>query len=119
MVGIKDPMVALFSEQLGIESQDLEEFFNVLSDYGEHPVDLETFVVGCIKMRGMAKSIDMVETIINVQRGFREVHTVQSSMGDQLWHIATEVMSLNRTVAALSLPIKEAHGAKAEIDERI
>ena len=60
-------MVA-FASSLDIEASQLEQFFGILSGGGERVVDLETFVVGCIKLRGVAKSMDLMEVLITQQR---------------------------------------------------
>merc|ERR1719215_2358439 len=57
------PKIVAFAESLDIEVNDLEQFFGVLSTQGQRPVDLESFVVGCIKLRGVAKSMDMIDVL--------------------------------------------------------
>ena len=42
----------LFASSLGLDVMDLQSFFDVLSAGGQRAVDVETFVVGCIKMKG-------------------------------------------------------------------
>lgn len=63
---LRDPNLAAFAASLGLEANDLEQFFNILSAGGKRSVDLETFVVGCIKLRGPAKSMDVTELLIQV-----------------------------------------------------
>jgi len=41
----------------------MQQFFNLLSSNGNKPVDLETFVVGCIKLKGAAKSMDLMDLV--------------------------------------------------------
>jgi len=55
----KPPMLAFFSK-LELDVMDVAQFFEILSDEGQHLVDLETFITGCIKMRGTAKSMDLL-----------------------------------------------------------
>merc|ERR1712048_1041695 len=66
-----DPSVHAFAEALDIELLDLEQFFSVLSDKGRRPVNLENFVIGCIKMKGSAKSMDLMD-LIHFQKAFAE-----------------------------------------------
>ncbi len=54
-----DPEMLAFTAELELEAPDVKQFFNVLAAGGKRTVDLEAFVVGCIKLRGNAKSIDM------------------------------------------------------------
>merc|ERR1712167_419622 len=54
-----------FAESLEIEAGDLQQFFTILSANGSRRVDLETFVIGCIKLRGMAKSMDLMDLLLS------------------------------------------------------
>jgi len=60
---LNDPEVRAFASCLDIEVVDTKQFFCILSNNGTRAVDLETFVVGCIKLRGMAKSMDLMDLI--------------------------------------------------------
>merc|ERR1719469_539520 len=71
----QDEMLA-FASSIDIESQDLDQFFCILSSNGERPVDVESFVVGCIKLRGVARAMDMVDCLINI----RAVYDVQREL---------------------------------------
>merc|ERR1719230_2070854 len=64
--------VVAFAESLEIETTDLEQFFSILSANGTRPVDLETFVVGCIKLRGVAKSMDLMDLLITQKKFVEE-----------------------------------------------
>jgi hypothetical protein len=55
------PEMMAFAAQMGIDALDVKQFFTVLSCNGRRAVDLETFVVGCIKLKGMAKSMDLMD----------------------------------------------------------
>lgn len=63
-------MVA-FTSSLDIDLVDARDFFSILSNNGTLDVDAETFVVGCMKLRGSARSVDLY----NVQRLLEQVHT--------------------------------------------
>lgn len=65
---MSDARMVAFAESLDIDTSNLEQFFNILSQNGRRAVDLETFVVGCIKLRGMAKSMDMMDVLISQRR---------------------------------------------------
>lgn len=64
----RDPMLVAFANSLDIEPDALEQFFGLLSGGGKRPVDLETFVVGCIRVRGHAKSMDLLDLLVTQQR---------------------------------------------------
>merc|ERR1712032_1498834 len=61
---LEDPEMAAFAASFGIEATDLEQFFGILSANGQRLVDLETFVVGCVKLKGQARSVDMMDILI-------------------------------------------------------
>jgi len=58
---LADPRLRAFAESLELEVNDLEQFFSILSNGGRNEVDMESFVIGCIKLRGNAKSIDLMD----------------------------------------------------------
>lgn len=64
-----------FALTLGIEATDLDQFFTILSANGSRNVDLETFVVGCIKLRGMAKSMDVLECVLAQRQTQQDLHS--------------------------------------------
>merc|ERR1712039_1048728 len=40
---------------------------------GNRPVDLETFVVGCIKLQGMARSMDLMDVMLSQRKAHDEI----------------------------------------------
>eukprot|EP00930_Biecheleria_cincta_P001654 TRINITY_DN10278_c0_g1_i2.p1 TRINITY_DN10278_c0_g1~~TRINITY_DN10278_c0_g1_i2.p1 ORF type:complete len:610 (+),score=83.19 TRINITY_DN10278_c0_g1_i2:31-1860(+) len=62
------PIVAAFASMLDIDLYDVRQFFRILSQEGRINVDLETFVVGCIRLRGKARSIDLVDLMLSHDR---------------------------------------------------
>jgi len=63
-LSFKDPETVAFAATLDIDVKDLKQFFYILSRNGSRSVDLETFVVGCIRLRGTAKSMDVMESVL-------------------------------------------------------
>lgn len=61
---LSDPRLAAFAESLEIDTMDLQQFFTILSAGGRRRVDLDTFVIGCIKLRGAAKSMDLIDLLL-------------------------------------------------------
>merc|ERR1712216_171688 len=57
---LADKKMKAFAASLDVEPYDVLQFFTALSSSGQSGFDLETFVVGCIKLRGYAKSIDLM-----------------------------------------------------------
>lgn len=58
---ISDRRMVAFASAMDIEAVDFCHFFNILSMGGKTALDLETFVDGCIRMRGQARSMDVFE----------------------------------------------------------
>eukprot|EP00927_Polykrikos_kofoidii_P057797 TRINITY_DN5198_c0_g1_i2.p1 TRINITY_DN5198_c0_g1~~TRINITY_DN5198_c0_g1_i2.p1 ORF type:complete len:576 (+),score=75.51 TRINITY_DN5198_c0_g1_i2:101-1828(+) len=54
------PHMMAFAASLDIDTSDLQQFFSILSNNGTTAVDMETFVVGCIRLRGSARSMDVI-----------------------------------------------------------
>lgn len=69
---LDDPRMQAFVTSLNIDASDAMSFFKMLSSGSASGVDLETFVVGCIKLRGEARSMD----IFALQRGQAELEKV-------------------------------------------
>eukprot|EP00747_Dinoflagellata_sp_TGD_P085320 gnl/TRDRNA2_/TRDRNA2_162842_c4_seq1.p1 gnl/TRDRNA2_/TRDRNA2_162842_c4~~gnl/TRDRNA2_/TRDRNA2_162842_c4_seq1.p1 ORF type:complete len:110 (+),score=24.00 gnl/TRDRNA2_/TRDRNA2_162842_c4_seq1:121-450(+) len=67
-----------FMSKLEIEAMELETLFKLLSDDGHQTVDLETFVVGCMKIRGPARSMDLVGLIEMEHKKGRKVEKLLS-----------------------------------------
>merc|ERR1711879_158787 len=64
---LEEPVVLEFARTLDIEILDVKQFFMMLSGNSSKPVDLDSFVTGCIKLRGLAKSIDLL-TLVHTSR---------------------------------------------------
>jgi len=65
---LQDPRLRAFAESMDLEVNDLEQFFSILSNGGRNEIDLESFVIGCIKLRGNAKSIDLLDLMTSQRR---------------------------------------------------
>jgi Ca2+-binding EF-hand superfamily protein len=68
----EDAKMTWFCVQLDIDIFDVSQMFELCSDGGKQHVDLETFVVACIRLKGAAKSSDLVELLHRVTRKFTE-----------------------------------------------
>eukprot|EP00929_Paragymnodinium_shiwhaense_P015583 TRINITY_DN12369_c0_g1_i1.p1 TRINITY_DN12369_c0_g1~~TRINITY_DN12369_c0_g1_i1.p1 ORF type:complete len:836 (+),score=150.79 TRINITY_DN12369_c0_g1_i1:237-2510(+) len=77
---LQDPEAMAFASTLNIELTDLKQFFAGLSHNGTRPVNLETFVVGCIRLRGPAKSMDLLELIFHEREATEEIRQQLSEL---------------------------------------
>jgi len=100
-------MVA-FSHRLGIDVVDVEHFFILLSRNGTEAICLRTFVLGCIKLGGTAKSMHFVELLSSQTEAFAayrvEQQRFESRIYDQVKAISDKVMQTNRWVSYLHPP---------------
>jgi len=80
---ISDPRMIAFASNLDIDTMDLDQFFNVLSSRGEMPVDLDTFVDGCIRLRGTARSMDVYDLKIHQRTLAQDVGRIRSLLEQQ------------------------------------
>eukprot|EP00928_Gymnodinium_smaydae_P087815 TRINITY_DN7200_c0_g2_i1.p1 TRINITY_DN7200_c0_g2~~TRINITY_DN7200_c0_g2_i1.p1 ORF type:complete len:651 (-),score=64.46 TRINITY_DN7200_c0_g2_i1:602-2554(-) len=69
---VDDPAVLAFAQTLEIELLDLKQFFAVISCNGRRAVNLENFVLGCIKLKGMAKSMDLMSLMYSHREATNE-----------------------------------------------
>lgn len=86
---LTDKRMMAFATSLEIDEADLLVAFDIVTQNGTQNVDLDTFVTGCIKLRGSARSVDLVDvhlmqtrmskslcTFLEDHEGFRR-HTVE------------------------------------------
>jgi len=59
----KNPELTALMESLCVDPANVREFFDMLSKGGQRPVTIEQFVHGCMKIRGPARSVDVVVVI--------------------------------------------------------
>lgn len=76
-----NPKLRLFAESLDIPVEDAEQFFRVLSNNGAVTVDIDTFVVGCIKLRGYSKSVDLFGMYQMVKSMHRKLEELIGQVG--------------------------------------
>merc|ERR1712192_53813 len=61
---LHDPRMSAFAASLDIDEEDLTMCFNIITANGTRKIDLDAFVVGCIKLRGQAKSVDVLDVCL-------------------------------------------------------
>jgi len=82
---LHSPRMQAFAESLEIDISDAKNFFKDISDGGKQPVDMDTFVVGCIKLKGSAKSVDLIE----LKYATRKVTAEQNKASKKMQETAT------------------------------
>lgn len=131
LANLESPHMHAFASSLDIDITDAKQFFQVLSDRGTRSVDIETFVVGCIKLKGAAKSSDLMELSYNHKEDIKirekhskEIHKIQTDschfrhavfndfqkMFDHLERIYCKIDCMHPTVQAPANALREQTG---------
>merc|ERR1719265_1268164 len=87
-----------FAQSLEIDTSDTKQFFCILSDHGKRTVDIETFVVGCIKLKGQAKSMDLMDLVYAHRQAVAEQHEFRIHCSAALNFMTEKVEILERTL---------------------
>jgi len=80
---MEDERMIEFATKLDIEIVDVDRCFDVLSARGKEPVDLDSFVDGCIRLRGTARSIDVLDMLIHQKQLTHEVSIIHSLLEER------------------------------------
>lgn len=73
-----------FMSSLKIDVYDVIEFVNQLSDQGQVDIDLDQFVTQCMKLRGAARSVDLIACASAQQLAMMRVSKQLSSLSSQV-----------------------------------
>jgi len=71
-----NPQMAAFASSLDLDVSDITQFYKMLSCRGRYSVDAETFVVGCLKLRGTARSLDLQGLIVSQSRALNAAEEI-------------------------------------------
>jgi len=77
-----DPHMLAFASSLELQVSDIAQFYNMLSCRGKYKVDEETFVEGCLKLKGTARSLDLQGLIASQKRALRTLETLVGVCND-------------------------------------
>jgi len=82
---LNDEGMLAFMQSLDIDASDISQFFSLLALDGSNAVDVESFVVGCMKLKGTARSMDLLclyNSHVNLSRAHRRFEQkVSEDMG--------------------------------------
>lgn len=78
---MRDERLQAYFASLDISIDEAFSLFKLLDQDASHAIDIDNFVTGCLKLRGVAKSIDlammMYETRWNLQRCFSAIKALE------------------------------------------
>jgi len=75
----QDPEMVALASSLEIDVTDIAQFYDMLSCQGKFKVDCETFIIGCMALKGTARSLDL-QALLAMQR--RAENTLLDIVGE-------------------------------------
>lgn len=78
---VRDPKMNTFICALGLEVRDAEEVFRLLDTNGDGELNINTLMDGFTRIKGTARSIDIVQTMDVIRRVENDVKLIGSYMG--------------------------------------
>jgi len=99
---LENPVMRAFVSSLDIDIGDAKNFFQVLSSHGSRPVDLQAFVAGCIRLKGAARSLDLMDLMYQHAQSSRDQQTFFKKAERRLNVRLTHLESLAATRAVES-----------------
>jgi hypothetical protein len=91
---LSDPRMVAFLTYAGLEATDAVLFYDVLSDDGKYPVDVDSFLNGSIRMKGQALALDVQELMLKQTRFNQAAEAKLKAIEDVVMSIA-EVVSID------------------------
>jgi len=61
---LDDPILVAFASSLGIDMSDAAQFCILYASNGTYSIDLDTFVTGCIRLKGHSLAIDVQHILV-------------------------------------------------------
>jgi len=101
---LEDEKMLAFLDSLDIDASDVWQFFSTLSMDGSRSLDVETFVMGCMKLRGTARSLDLqclYNSHLSLSRSQKQFSAQVASDMSQLRRSTDQTLSLLRTMRTL------------------
>jgi len=82
---IEDPKLRSEIEMRGLDIKDAEMFFTLLTSVtGEKEVKIDTFVAGCMKMKGIAMNVDLLLIGFELQLMMKGMHSFHRECMERL-----------------------------------
>jgi hypothetical protein len=78
---VRQPRMKVFMSALGLEVNDAEEVFKMLDMQGERELNINTLMDGFTRLKGAAKSIDIVQTMEMIRRVEENTRQIKACMG--------------------------------------
>lgn len=102
---LNDPAMYAFASSMDIELSDVQEFFDVLTANGKKKVDLSTFVIGCIRLQGGAKGLDLIGLVYEHRQAIGEHKRFQEYCTHQFAKLRRDVRNCTSALKAVSTDV--------------
>mmetsp|Transcript_32860 Transcript_32860/g.90661 ORF Transcript_32860/g.90661 Transcript_32860/m.90661 type:complete len:577 (-) Transcript_32860:101-1831(-) len=84
-----DRQVRAFFESMDLETSDAWTLFKLLDRDMTHEIDIEEFVDGCLRLRGVAKSIDMARLLHETKWALKSISQLSDTVRTEVRMLAT------------------------------
>merc|ERR1712083_620830 len=81
---LEDDLLRTWASTMDIDTDELEELFNHIDD-GDGNISSEEFVAGVMKMKGQARSADLIGLCSHVKRLDKKLNVLLASAGQGHW----------------------------------
>jgi len=81
---LKNAEVKAYLATQQLDAYDARQLFNILDLEDDQEVGIEEFIMGCMRLKGMAKSVDVVALLQESRKNNRKVKDFLSEVQDQL-----------------------------------
>lgn len=95
---INSPEVREYFQSLGLDVWDAWSFFKMLDLDESGAVDMEEFLMGCLRVRGQAKAIDISKIIHDQTWQIKNQGKFQTYVEVELAHIKDGLFALAETI---------------------
>lgn len=93
---VNNPAVQTWFEALELDVNDAWEFFKLLDSDGGASIEIEEFLMGCLRLRGGAKALDMAHLIHEQRKMANKQGEFMSYVEDSLGSIRASVKAASR-----------------------
>lgn len=95
-----------FAQLLEIDALNVSRFYESLSCGGTRAVDLDSFVVGCIRLKGGAKNMDLMDMNHSVNKILKEMHQTTEEMHNLTQDLHTSLSDMQGDVGVCLQELK-------------
>jgi len=104
---LEDPRVRAYFSGLQIDPDDTSILFTLLDTDGNNTVDVEEFIAGTMRLKGNAKSIDMMALMFDQTKFVMKFNKLCSFFEDQLREIKDVLMPGSKPTPRMFLPLQD------------